>query len=39
MIEKTYSRHIADHSDTIARRALLDLSEPADANVVTLVRP
>ena len=29
MIEHTYSRHIADHSDTIARRALLDLSEPA----------
>jgi integrase len=27
-IERNYSRHIAEHSDTLARRALLDLSEP-----------
>jgi integrase len=38
MIEHTYNRHIADHSDTIARRALLDLSAPAGANVVPLAR-
>ena len=38
MIEKTYSRHIADHSDSIVRRALLDVAaEPAaDANVIPL---
>ena len=28
-IERNYSRHIAEHSDALARRALLDLSEPA----------
>ena len=40
MIERTYSRHIADHSDTLSRRALLDIAEPAGANVVPLmVRP
>jgi integrase len=27
-VERNYSRHIAEHSDTLARRALLDLSEP-----------
>jgi integrase len=27
-IERNYSRHIAEHSDTLARRAILDLSEP-----------
>ena len=36
MIEKTYSRYIGEHSDTIARRGMLDLAElPAD-NVVAL---
>ena len=40
MIERTYSRHISDVSDTLARRALLDIAEPAAANVVPLlVRP
>src|SRR5262249_18992235 len=34
-LERTYSKHIADHSDTIARRALLDLEQPA----VSSVRP
>jgi integrase len=38
MIERTYSRHIGDHSDQVARRALLDLTEPAAANVLPLVR-
>jgi integrase len=36
MIERTYSRHIADVSDVPLRRALLDVTEPASANVVTL---
>jgi integrase len=37
-IERNYAHRIADFSDTIARRALLDLSEPAGANVVPLAR-
>jgi integrase len=36
MIEKTYSRYIGEHSDTIARRGMLDLTEPPAANVVPL---
>jgi integrase len=32
-IERTYSKHIADHSDAVARRALLDLEQPAASNV------
>ena len=38
MIERTYSRHIASHSDDIARRALLETNAqpPAAANVVPL---
>jgi integrase len=35
MIEKTYSKHIGDHADALARPALLDLSAPVSAaNVV-----
>jgi integrase len=34
MIERTYSRHITDHSDTLARRALLDVNEPAAGDKV-----
>jgi integrase len=34
MLERTYSQHILDHSDTVARRALLDTAQPAAANVV-----
>ena len=26
MLERTYSAHIADHSDAVGRRALLDLA-------------
>jgi integrase len=37
MIERTYSRHIADHSDALSRRALLPDAPPAD-NVVALAR-
>jgi hypothetical protein len=38
MIELTYSRYIASHSDEIARRALLETNSqaPAAANVVPL---
>ena len=38
MIERTYSRHIGDHSDHMTRRALLDLAEPLAGNVRALVR-
>jgi hypothetical protein len=31
MIEKTYSRYIGDHSDAVARRALLDTTVPPPA--------
>jgi integrase len=36
MIERSYSKYIAEHTDTIARRALLDTSEAAASNVVAL---
>jgi integrase len=36
MIEKNYSRHIADHSDALVRRGLLDIGPPADDNVVPI---
>jgi integrase len=32
-LEKTYSKYIADHSDAVARKALLDLEQPAMSNV------
>jgi len=40
MIERTYSRHIASHSDDIARRALLQTAEPPPAadNVVPIAK-
>jgi integrase len=36
MIERTYSRHIAEHTDALARRALLDTAQPPADNVVAL---
>jgi integrase len=37
MIERTYSRFITEHTDALARKALLDMSQPPPAaNVVTL---
>jgi integrase len=36
MLERTYSQHILDHSDTVARRALLDTALPDAGNVVAL---
>jgi integrase len=38
MIEKTYAAYIADHSDTLFRRSLLDLGSPAEGNVVPLAK-
>jgi integrase len=40
MIERTYSKYIADHSDALSRRALLDTSRPISKNaVVALKKP
>lgn len=36
MLERTYSRHIGDHSDALARGALLDVGEPTQSVVVPL---
>jgi integrase len=36
MLERTYSRHIGDHSDAIARAGMLDIAEPGVGNVVPL---
>jgi hypothetical protein len=36
MLERTYSQHILDHSDTVARRALLDTGKPAAGNLISL---
>ncbi len=36
MLERTYSRHIGDHSDALARVALLDTADPAGSKVVSL---
>jgi hypothetical protein len=36
MLEKTYSKHIGDHSDVLTRRALLDLAEPQSDNVIPI---
>jgi integrase len=37
MIEKNYSRYIADHADTVVRRGLLDIGNPAGVNAISLV--
>jgi integrase len=36
MIERTYSRHIGDHADALARVALLDITAPSGGNVVQI---
>jgi integrase len=36
MIERTYSAHIGDHSDELARRALLDVGSTPGGNVVPI---
>ena len=38
MIERTYSKFIADHGDAMMRRAVFDADAPAAGNVVPLVR-
>ena len=37
-IERHYSKYIAEHSDALSRRALLQLDAPPGGNVVTLAR-
>jgi integrase len=39
MLERTYSKHIADHADALSRRALLDTTRPVRKKVVTLKVP
>jgi integrase len=39
MLERTYSRYIGDHSDSVARRALLDTTVPPNDNVVPIANP
>jgi integrase len=36
MIERTYSRHIGDYADALARKALLDIAAPPSGNVVPI---
>jgi integrase len=36
MIERTYSAHIAEHSDEVSRVALLEASPPSSSNVVPI---
>ena len=36
MIEKTYSKFIADHGDAQMRRAVFDIDTPVESNVVAL---
>jgi len=36
MLERTYSRYIGDHSDALARGALLDVGAGPTANVIPL---
>jgi integrase len=36
MIERNYSKYIADHADVLSRRAMLDPSTPSGENVISL---
>ena len=36
MLERTYSRHIGDHSDAVARAALLEIGSEESGNIVSL---
>lgn len=38
MIERNYSKYIADHADVLSRRAMLDPSIPAGDNVILLTQ-
>jgi integrase len=39
MLERTYSKYIADHADALSRSALLDTTRPIRKKVVTLKVP
>src|SRR5262245_17230315 len=39
MLERTYSKHIADHADALSRRALLDTTRPVRKKVVIFKAP
>jgi integrase len=36
MVERTYSRFIGDHSDALARAAMLDTTEPHNGNIMPM---
>jgi len=36
MLEKTYSKHITDHTDALARRAMLTIEPPTATNIIPL---
>jgi hypothetical protein len=36
MVERSYSKHIADHADALSRRALLNTARPVRGKVVSL---
>jgi integrase len=36
MVERTYSKHIAEYSDDVVRAGLLDVAVPADGKVMML---
>jgi len=36
MIERTYSKSIADHADTVTRAAMLKVEQPAAAKIISL---
>jgi integrase len=38
MIERNYSKYIADHADALSRRAMLDFSLPSGDNVMSLMQ-
>src|SRR5262249_47961731 len=38
MIERNYSKYIADHADVLSRRAMLDPSLPSSDNVISLTQ-
>jgi hypothetical protein len=36
MIERNYSKYIADHADVLSRRAMLDPGAPSECNYAAL---
>jgi hypothetical protein len=37
MIERNYSKYIADHADTLSRRAMLDPDGSVEQNAISLI--